>query len=189
MHLRPRSFCALNSKINDERKLIFNGMLSELISIAGFLIVPGSNLNWHRAVVSIWYAPLPNTPQPLACNKNIHSDGWWISCSNSTPPSPHSDGVCGTHLVSSAEFISIWTETEDEGEKKREEIFRALSVLCDNECFVRENLSTVTVGGGNVRESYGLLAFNPCGPGPQSNWSTENVMLLHFIYLYCCLTG
>lgn len=74
------------------------------------------------------------------------------------------------------------------GEEKRRD-FSAVSVLCDNECFVRENPSTVTVGGGNVRESYGLLAFNPRGPGLQSNRSTENVMLLHFIYLYCCLTG
>lgn len=43
------------------------------------------------------------------------------------------------------------------------------SVLGDNECFVRENPSTVTVGGENVRESYGLLAFNPRGPALQSN--------------------
>lgn len=54
------------------------------------------------------------------------------------------------------------------GEEKRRD-FSALSVLRDNECFVRENPSTVTVGGGNVRESYGLLAFNPRGPAPQSN--------------------
>lgn len=54
------------------------------------------------------------------------------------------------------------------GEEKRTD-FSALSVLGDNECFVRENPSTVTVGGGNVRESYGLLAFNPRGPAPQSN--------------------
>lgn len=54
------------------------------------------------------------------------------------------------------------------GEEKRRD-FLALSVLRDNECFVRENPSTVTVGGGNVRESYGLLAFNPRGPAPQSN--------------------
>lgn len=46
---------------------------------------------------------------------------------------------------------------------------RALSVLRDNECFVRENPSTVTAGGGNVRESYGLLPFNPRGPALQSN--------------------
>lgn len=56
----------------------------------------------------------------------------------------------------------------ERGEEKRRD-FSALSVLRDNECFVRENPSTVTVGGGNVRESYGLLAFNPRGPAPQSN--------------------
>lgn len=65
-------------------------------------------------------------------------------------------------------------EAEDGGgEEKRGDFFflffSALSVLRDNECFVRENPSTVTVGGGNVRKSYGLLAFNPRGPAPQSN--------------------
>lgn len=56
---------------------------------------------------------------------------------------------------------------EERREKRRD--FSALCVLCDNECFVSENPSTVTVGEGNVRKSYGLLAFNPRGPALQSN--------------------
>ncbi len=41
--------------------------------------------------------------------------------------------------------LDLDRETEDGEETKRD--FSALSVLCDNECFVRENPSTVTVGG------------------------------------------
>lgn len=68
---------------------------------------------------------------------------------------------------SSSRFVRAGREDGRREEKGRD--FSELSVLSDNECFVRENPSTVTVGGGNVRESYGLLAFNPRGPAPQSN--------------------
>lgn len=77
--------------------------------------------------------------------------------------------MCGNDSVSEAKFISICAELWDEGGEKKRRDFSALSVLCDNECFVRENPSMVTVGGGNVRESYGLLAFNSRGQAQQSN--------------------
>lgn len=79
------------------------------------------------------------------------------------------DGEQGAALFSTAGFFSIRTGRQSiEGKKKRGEIL-VHSVLGDNECFVRENPSTVTVGGENVRQSYGLLAFNPRGPAQQSN--------------------
>lgn len=40
-------------------------------------IVPGSNLSWHGAVVSTWYAPTP--PKPLPCIKDILFNDRWIS--------------------------------------------------------------------------------------------------------------
>ena len=71
-----------------------------------------------------------------------------------------------TKQFCSAGFVSLMRmvrRSTADGEKKG---FSALSVLCDNECFVRENPSPVTSGRGNVRESYVFLAFNPRDPAP-----------------------
>lgn len=62
-------------------------------------------------------------------------------------------------------------------------------VLGDNECFVRENPSMVTERGVGVRESYGLLAFNPHHPTQWSNGRTENVTMLCLICLCGWLSG
>lgn len=74
----------------------------------------------------------------------------------------------GASASAESPCLPVQIEKNWAAESRREEIL-VHSVLGDNECFVRENPSTVTVGGENVRESYGLLAFNPRGPTLQSN--------------------
>lgn len=115
-------------------------MPSYLISKAAFLNVAKSNLIWHRAVVAVWYASLPTDLQRWLCSQNTLASVLELL---STSPSWRRALSCSAFC--SWVHLDLDREAERSGRKKREEIL-VHSVLCDNECFVRENPSTVTAG-------------------------------------------